>query len=225
MGLLLPGYQRPGVPRAAGRARCACGLACACRGRSSRGALHSSPHLPACLLACPPALPPVRAPVSPGVSAVHDYDVNSLAVPRKAKEAIGAITRLTYPDGRCGRASARAQAPCARDAAQPPPALLPVLLSRASRPSTCPLPVRSVCCLAFSLAPPHPHLHTYTPTHSHAHAGPSPSTSSTTSWTRCCAPLSTPKAISTTPQAFRRCRVRALCLPGWPSAPGLLCLT
>lgn len=31
----------------------------------------------------------------------QDYDVNSLAVPRRAKEAIGAITRLTYPDGRC----------------------------------------------------------------------------------------------------------------------------
>ena len=36
-----------------------------------------------------------------GVSAANDYDVNSLAVPRRAKEAIGAITRLTYPDGRC----------------------------------------------------------------------------------------------------------------------------
>ena len=35
-----------------------------------------------------------------GVSAVHDYDVNSLAVPRKAKEAIGAITRLKCADGR-----------------------------------------------------------------------------------------------------------------------------
>ena len=37
---------------------------------------------------------------SAGVSEAHDYDVNSLAVPRKAKEAIGAITKLTYPDGR-----------------------------------------------------------------------------------------------------------------------------
>ena len=35
-----------------------------------------------------------------GVSEAHDFDVNSLAVPRKAKEAIGAITKLTYPDGR-----------------------------------------------------------------------------------------------------------------------------
>ncbi|KXZ48443.1 hypothetical protein GPECTOR_28g853 [Gonium pectorale] len=34
-----------------------------------------------------------------GVSAAHDYDVNSLAVPRKAGEAIGAITRLTRSDG------------------------------------------------------------------------------------------------------------------------------
>ena len=34
-----------------------------------------------------------------GVSAVNDYDMNSLAVPRKAKEAIGAITRLRRPDG------------------------------------------------------------------------------------------------------------------------------
>lgn len=34
-----------------------------------------------------------------GVSVTHDYDVNSLAVPRKAKEAIGAITRLKGQDG------------------------------------------------------------------------------------------------------------------------------
>lgn len=34
-----------------------------------------------------------------GVSATHDYDVNSLAVPRRAKEAIGAITRLKGQDG------------------------------------------------------------------------------------------------------------------------------
>lgn len=39
-------------------------------------------------------------PAAIGVSEANDYDVNSLAVPRKAKEAIGAITRLTYPDGR-----------------------------------------------------------------------------------------------------------------------------
>ncbi len=30
-----------------------------------------------------------------GVSAMNDYDMNSLAVPRKAKEAIGAIAKLT----------------------------------------------------------------------------------------------------------------------------------
>lgn len=39
-------------------------------------------------------------PAALAVSEAHDYDVNSLAVPRKAKEAIGAITRLTYPNGR-----------------------------------------------------------------------------------------------------------------------------
>ncbi|KAL4857633.1 UDP-sugar pyrophosphorylase 1 [Chlorella vulgaris] len=39
-------------------------------------------------------------PAAIGVSVAHDYDVNSLAVPRKAKESIGAITRLTHPDGR-----------------------------------------------------------------------------------------------------------------------------
>ena len=38
-------------------------------------------------------------PAAVGVSAEHDYDVNSLAVPRKAKEAIGAITRLKGRDG------------------------------------------------------------------------------------------------------------------------------
>ena len=46
----------------------------------------------------PPLLPA-------GVSVANDYDVNSLAVPRRAKEAIGALTALTYPDGRrvlCG---------------------------------------------------------------------------------------------------------------------------
>ncbi|KAL6492914.1 hypothetical protein OROGR_032673 [Orobanche gracilis] len=35
-----------------------------------------------------------------GVSAMKEYHVNSLAVPRKAKEAIGGITRLTHQDGR-----------------------------------------------------------------------------------------------------------------------------
>lgn len=35
-----------------------------------------------------------------GVSATKQYQVNSLAVPRKAKEAIGGITRLTHSDGR-----------------------------------------------------------------------------------------------------------------------------
>lgn len=39
-------------------------------------------------------------PAAIGVSAAHGYDVNSLAVPRKAKEAIGAITRLTFAGGR-----------------------------------------------------------------------------------------------------------------------------
>eukprot|EP00850_Spirogloea_muscicola_P008836 SM000048S16548 [mRNA] locus=s48:314943:320398:- [translate_table: standard] len=38
-------------------------------------------------------------PASLGVSATHNYDVNSLAVPRKAKEAIGGIARLTHVDG------------------------------------------------------------------------------------------------------------------------------
>ncbi|VFR00245.1 unnamed protein product [Cuscuta campestris] len=39
-------------------------------------------------------------PASLGVSAIKQYHVNSLAVPRKAKEAIGGITRLTHKDGR-----------------------------------------------------------------------------------------------------------------------------
>ena len=30
----------------------------------------------------------------------HNFDLNSLAVPRKAKEAIGGIARLTHIDGR-----------------------------------------------------------------------------------------------------------------------------
>ncbi|GBG63393.1 hypothetical protein CBR_g38016 [Chara braunii] len=39
-------------------------------------------------------------PASLGVSATRGYDVNSMAVPRKAKEAIGGITELTHTDGR-----------------------------------------------------------------------------------------------------------------------------
>ncbi|KAL0360291.1 UNVERIFIED_CONTAM: UDP-sugar pyrophosphorylase [Sesamum radiatum] len=39
-------------------------------------------------------------PASLGVSATNGYHVNSLAVPRKAKEAIGGITKLTHKDGR-----------------------------------------------------------------------------------------------------------------------------
>ncbi|EOY16461.1 UDP-sugar pyrophospharylase [Theobroma cacao] len=39
-------------------------------------------------------------PASLGVSATKQYHVNSLAVQRKAKEAIGGITRLTHSDGR-----------------------------------------------------------------------------------------------------------------------------
>ncbi|KAL1833704.1 hypothetical protein ACET3Z_003355 [Daucus carota] len=39
-------------------------------------------------------------PASLGVSATKKYHVNSLAVPRKAKEAIGGITKLTHSDGR-----------------------------------------------------------------------------------------------------------------------------
>ncbi|RDX88972.1 UDP-sugar pyrophosphorylase 1 [Mucuna pruriens] len=39
-------------------------------------------------------------PASLGVSASKQYHVNSLAVPRKAKEAIGGITKLTHSDGR-----------------------------------------------------------------------------------------------------------------------------
>ncbi|XP_024019089.1 UDP-sugar pyrophosphorylase, partial [Morus notabilis] len=38
-------------------------------------------------------------PAAIGVSATRQYHVNSLAVPRKAKEAIGGITRLTHVDG------------------------------------------------------------------------------------------------------------------------------
>ncbi|XP_043708607.1 UDP-sugar pyrophosphorylase-like [Telopea speciosissima] len=39
-------------------------------------------------------------PAALGVSSTKQYHVNSLAVPRKAKEAIGGITRLTHADGR-----------------------------------------------------------------------------------------------------------------------------
>lgn len=39
-------------------------------------------------------------PAALGVSDANEYDVNSLAVPRKAKEAIGAITTLRMPTGR-----------------------------------------------------------------------------------------------------------------------------
>lgn len=39
-------------------------------------------------------------PAALGASAAHAFDVNSMAVPRKAKEAIGALTRLRLRDGR-----------------------------------------------------------------------------------------------------------------------------
>ncbi|KAG2665872.1 hypothetical protein I3843_15G026000 [Carya illinoinensis] len=39
-------------------------------------------------------------PAALGVSATRQYHVNSLTVPRKAKEAIGGITKLTHADGR-----------------------------------------------------------------------------------------------------------------------------
>ena len=39
-------------------------------------------------------------PASLGVSASRDFDVNSLAVPRKAKESIGAIAKLSHKDGK-----------------------------------------------------------------------------------------------------------------------------
>ncbi|XP_042429039.1 UDP-sugar pyrophosphorylase-like [Zingiber officinale] len=39
-------------------------------------------------------------PASLGVSVTKGYHVNSLAVPRKVKEAIGGITKLTHTDGR-----------------------------------------------------------------------------------------------------------------------------
>ncbi|KAL8485397.1 hypothetical protein ACS0TY_027630 [Phlomoides rotata] len=39
-------------------------------------------------------------PAALGVSSIKEYHVNSLAVPRKAKEAIGGITKLTHKDGR-----------------------------------------------------------------------------------------------------------------------------
>lgn len=40
-------------------------------------------------------------PASLGVSSIRQFHVNSLAVPRKAKEAIGGITKLTHTDGSC----------------------------------------------------------------------------------------------------------------------------
>ena len=39
-------------------------------------------------------------PASLGVSVSKDFHVNSLVVPRKAKEAIGGISQLTHEDGR-----------------------------------------------------------------------------------------------------------------------------
>ena len=39
-------------------------------------------------------------PAALGVSTIKQYHVNSLAVPRKAKEAIGGITKLTHADGK-----------------------------------------------------------------------------------------------------------------------------
>lgn len=52
--------------------------------------MHLSPYLMLCVQAIPAAL---------GVSATKQYHVNSLAVPRKAKEAIGGIAKLTHADG------------------------------------------------------------------------------------------------------------------------------
>jgi hypothetical protein len=51
-------------------------------------------HAHHCLLVCVKAIPAAL-----GVSATRHYHVNSLAVPRKAKEAIGGITKLTHADG------------------------------------------------------------------------------------------------------------------------------
>ena len=44
-------------------------------------------------------------PAALGVSAAAGYDVNSLAVPRRAREAIGALTRLTCPAAEPGAAA------------------------------------------------------------------------------------------------------------------------
>ncbi|KAG5612021.1 hypothetical protein H5410_023302 [Solanum commersonii] len=55
------------------------------------GDVHSLLYSSGLLKAIPAAL---------GVSATKQYHVNSLAVPRKAKEAIGGITKLTHKDGR-----------------------------------------------------------------------------------------------------------------------------
>lgn len=51
-------------------------------------------------------------PASLGVSALKDLDVNSLAVNRKAKEAIGGIARLTQDNG---KARTSPQFPCLRN--------------------------------------------------------------------------------------------------------------
>jgi hypothetical protein len=51
-------------------------------------------HAHHCLLVWVKAIPSAL-----GVSATRQYHVNSLAVPRKAKEAIGGITKLTHADG------------------------------------------------------------------------------------------------------------------------------
>lgn len=55
-------------------------------------------HVPAWESQQTPGLTPMS--VGAGVSAREGYDVNSLAVPRKAQEAIGAITSLSHADGR-----------------------------------------------------------------------------------------------------------------------------
>ena len=46
-----------------------------------------------------PELRDYRAHVGTGVSVKYGFDMNSLAVPRKAKEAIGGIAALKRPDG------------------------------------------------------------------------------------------------------------------------------
>ncbi|MEW5300045.1 MAG: hypothetical protein WDW36_003005 [Sanguina aurantia] len=64
-----------------------------------------------------------------GVSQANDYDVNSLAIPRKAKEAIGAIVLLTHSpaDADPGSEAGSASSPAAAAAApSSPPATLTV---------------------------------------------------------------------------------------------------